>query len=294
LGYGGTYNVLGQGQGTVTVLPAVGQVVTQGQALYEVSGRPVVLLYGPKPMYRSLSSGVTGVDVVALNADLVALGFATSDELDPTSDVFGSATSTALKKLQDGLGLTQTGTLELGEAVVLPSAIRVTSVQANLGGSAGGPILTASSTTRIVTVDLNANQQSQVKAGDHVTITLPDRKSTPGVVFSVGTVAAAASAGATPTVPVVIIPTDPTATGSLDQAPVQVSIVTATVKDALVVPVNALLALAGGGYAVETVNARGVHHVVAVTLGMFDDADGLVKITGAGVSAGQRVVVPAT
>ena len=39
-------------------------------------------------------------------------------------------------------------------------------------------------------------------------------------------------------------------------------------------PVDALLALAGGGYAVEEVGAGGVHHLVGVELGLFDDAEG--------------------
>ena len=71
-----------------------------------------------------------------------------------------------------------------------------------------------------------------------------------------------------------------------------VSITTASVKDAIVVPVNALLALASGGYAVEAVASGGTHHLVGVQLGLFDDADGLVQISGAGLSPGQRVVVP--
>jgi multidrug efflux pump subunit AcrA (membrane-fusion protein) len=76
---------------------------------------------------------------------------------------------------------------------------------------------------------------------------------------------------------------------------VSVSITTASVKDALVVPVNALLALAGGGgYAIEVVDAAGAHRLVPVTLGLFDDAEGLVQVSGSGVRAGQRVVVPAS
>jgi len=35
-----------------------------------------------------------------------------------------------------------------------------------------------------------------------------------------------------------------------------------------------------------------VAHLVPVTLGLFDDADGLVQVSGSQVSAGQRVVVP--
>ena len=71
------------------------------------------------------------------------------------------------------------------------------------------------------------------------------------------------------------------------------TITTGSVANALVVPVDALLALTGGGYAVEVAGADGAHHLVPVTLGLFDDADGLVQVSGSGLSAGQRVVVPA-
>jgi hypothetical protein len=53
-----------------------------------------------------------------------------------------------------------------------------------------------------------------------------------------------------------------------------------------------LLALANGGYAVEEVGAGGVHHLVGVSTGLFDDADGLVQVSGGALAAGQRVVVP--
>jgi hypothetical protein len=294
LGYTGSYSVASQAQGTITSLPTVGQIVSQGQPLYEVNATPIVLLYGSTPAYRSLSVGMTGPDVAQLNFDLVALGYATSSQLDPTSDLFSSATATALKKLQGDLGVSKTGSLALGDAVFLPSEIRVTAVPAALGTSAGGAVLTASSTTRVVTLALSALQQSKVKVGDAVTITLPDNRTTPGVVKSVGSVATTPSSGGTPTVNVEVAPTDPGATGSLDQAPVQVSIVTATAKDALVVPVNALLALAGGGYAIETIDTQGAHHLLPVTLGLFDDAAGLVQVSGRGVAPGERVVVPST
>jgi hypothetical protein len=75
---------------------------------------------------------------------------------------------------------------------------------------------------------------------------------------------------------------------------VHVQITTASAKHALVVPVDSLLALAGGGYAVEAVRADGVRHLVPVTLGLFDDADGLVQVSGPGLFAGQRIVVPST
>jgi multidrug efflux pump subunit AcrA (membrane-fusion protein) len=91
-----------------------------------------------------------------------------------------------------------------------------------------------------------------------------------------------------------VTPSHPAATGKWDQAPVKVGITTATVPGALVVPVTALLAQSAGGYAVEVVGAGASNHLVPVSLGLFDDADGLVQITGSGLAPGEEVVVPAT
>jgi peptidoglycan hydrolase-like protein with peptidoglycan-binding domain len=301
LGYTGGYTAINQAQGTMTALPDVGQVINQGQVLYAVNGVPVALLYGSTPVFRTLAAGasasdVSGPDVAELNANLVALGYATRSELDPASDQFNWQTRRAVQKLQAHLGVKQTGSLSLGDVVFLPSAARVTTVSATLGGPAGPgqPVLTATSTTRQVTISLDAAQQSQVKVGDPVTIMLPTHQTTPGVVASVGTVAVSAASGGSggPTVTVKVTPTDPAATGSLDQAPVQVSIITAKVQDALVVPVTALVALSGGGYAVEVVGGDGGRRLVPVTMGLVDDGDGLVEVTGSGLAAGQSVVVP--
>jgi hypothetical protein len=308
----------GASSGTFTALPAAGQVVSQGQSLYSISLSPVVLLYGATPASRNLSEGMTGADVAQLNGDLVALGDATSSQLDPASDYFSAATAAALEKLQGDLGVTKTGTLDLGQAVFLPTAAKITAVDATLGGpaQAGAQVLQASSTTRQVVADIETTQQSDVAVGDQVTITLPDTQTTPGTVTSIGTVAsssatgngsgsgssstasgssssAAGGVGSTPTIAVDITPSDPSATGALDQAPVEVTITTASVNNALVVPVAALVALANGGYAIEVAGAADTRHLVPATLGLFDDADGLVQIHGPGISAGQHVVIPA-
>jgi len=179
---------------------------------------------------------------------------------------------------------------------MLAGAIRVTSIPATLGGPAGGAIIQASGTARLVKVNVDATQQANIKVGDQVTITLPDNSTTAGVVSTVGTVATAPASqgnggGGSPTVEVDITPTNQAATGTLDQAPVQVSIITASVPNALVVPVNALLALTGGGYAVEVVAATGAHKLVGVQLGLFDDSSGLVQVTGTALRPGDRVVV---
>jgi hypothetical protein len=299
LGYAGEFSVVNQAQGTVTAVPAVGQVVTQGLALYQVNGAPVVLLYGATPAYRTQSEGMTGTDVTELNTDLVALGYVTRTELPPGTALFTYWTEVGVEKLQRALGVTENGILALGEAVFAPSAVRVTTVSAALGTSAqpGQPVLSATSTARQVSIALDAAQQSEVSVGDRATITLPNNRTTPGIVSSVGTVATAPPAGSSdssPTIAVLVDPTDSAATGTWDQAPVNVTITTGSVSNALVVPVNALVALSGGGYAVEVVGANGVHHLVAVSLGLFDDAEGMVQVSGTEVVSGQRVVVPAS
>lgn len=306
---------------TFTWLPAVGQVIRQGRPLYDVNGTPVVLLYGSTPAYRSLSEDLTGADVAELNADLVALGYVTSAEIPPGSDTFTSWTTYGVEKLQAALGVTQTGTLTLGQAVFLPTAVLVSSLTASLGGpaQAGSTVLAATSKIRQVSIALDPAQRSEVAVGDKVGIVLPNNQTIPGVISSVGKVATTspsagdgdsgsgddspgsssdngpgAASGSTPTITVLVRPTEAPSAGSWwDQASVNVTVTTATAPNALVVPVDALVALASGGYAVEVVEADGVHKLVPVSLGMFDDADGLVQITSSGLAVGEKVVVPA-
>jgi peptidoglycan hydrolase-like protein with peptidoglycan-binding domain len=290
----------GGGSVVVTWLPGTGDVVDRGQAMYRVNGVPIPLLFGDEPFSRQLTEGVRGHDVQEMEQNLLGLGYASSGNLQSDGS-FTAADTAAVKRWQQALGVPVTGVVGLGDVVVLPGAARVTHLQVAVGAaiSSGTQVLTASSTARQVVVQLNAAQQSQVKVGDQVTIALPNRKTISGAVTSVGTVAtqpSPASSGSgsssTPTVEVDVAPTDPAATGTIDQAPVQVSITTATVADAFVVPVTALLAEPGGAYAVEVAGMRGGDRLLPVTLGLFDDADGLVQVSGSWLAAGLHVVVP--
>lgn len=315
---GSPYVVVNEARGTVTELPAPGHVIRQGQVLYRVDGRPVVLLYGATPAYRTLSLGASGDDVKALNADLVSLGYATARELGPSSDSYDSASEAGVRRLQAAVAAPVTGTLTLGEALFEPSAMRVTSLDAYLGGSSrpGQSVLQATTTSRQVQVALDASQQTDVAVGDKVTITLPDDRTTPGVVASVASVATCGSASgaggpavssggtgadtcggsnpnsSSPTIAVVVRPSRPTGTGDWDQAPVQVGITTDRIRDALSVPVTALIAQTDGGYAVEVAGPGSARRLEPVTLGLFDDADGLVQVTHSDLTVGDEVVVP--
>jgi len=301
LGYAGSYPVTGQGGGTLTWLPSPGQVISQGQVLYQTgNGTPVVLLHGSVPDWRALDEGTTGQDVTQLNHDLVALGYANRADIAAAGwDYYSWETTYAVQQLEEHLGVpSPPGNLSLGQVVFKPEAIRVTQVTGSLGGPASGPVLAATSDRHVVTIPLDVNQESEVKAGDTVSITLPDGTTTPGLVSSVGTVATAAPASQTPrqgqspatTIPVQVKLTDPKAAGTLDQAPVTVNITTATAHGVLAVPVTALLARAPGGYGVEVAGPGNTRRYVPVTSGIFDDADGRVQVTGA-LIPGQRVVV---
>ena len=296
---GAGYSVINQASGTFSRLPRAGEVFSRGAVLYRVSNEPVILLYGNTPVYRSLSEGSRGPDVRELNENLVALAYATSSEFKGDRSYFSAETKAALERLQHHLGDQETGSLTEGQAVFLPSQVRISIVNATLGTTArpGVAVMQATSDSQQVVVDLDASEQSEVKVGDDVQITLPDGQTTPGALSSIGTVLASSSANSSSgsgssstTLPLYITLEHPRAAGELDQAPVTVEITSAVVRHALIVPIDALLALSGG-YAVETVEADGVHKLVAVSLGTFDDAAGAVQITG-DVRAGERIVVP--
>jgi hypothetical protein len=303
LGYAGSYTVTGQGTGTLTWLPPPGRVIRAGQALYRTgNGSPVVLLAGRVPDWRSLSPGITGQDVSQLNHDLVDLGDADrADVIALGWDYYSWETSYAVQLLETHLGVVDpVGSLALGQVVFEPEALRVSQLTGRLGGPAAGPVLIATSDRRVVTIPLDAAMQTQVKAGDPVTVALPTGATVPGAVSSVGTVAtttassAASGQGPTTTIPVQVTLTDPAAAGTLDQAPVTVNITTASSPGlVLAVPVTALVAQSSGGYDVEVSGPRNTRRWVPVTPGIFDDAAGLVQVTGT-LSPGQRVVVPAS
>jgi hypothetical protein len=294
LGYSGEMKVAGQGQGTVTAVPRPGTVVERGQSLYSVDNRPVSLLYGDLPLWRRLTVGMPdGPDIKQLEQNLVALGHATEAEVS-VDEKFTAATTTAIKRWQKALGLEETGSIEAGQVVFLPGAFRVADVKAEKGSPAppGSVVMTGTSTTRVVTVDLDATKQSLAKVGDKVDVKLPDGRITPATIATVGTVAQTKGQGdsAKRVVTVTVSLDDPAASGSLDQAPVKVGVTTSSRKGVLAVPVNALLALAEGGYGVRLVDGTG--RIVVVSTGLF--ARGMVEVSGDGLAEGTQVEVPAS
>ena len=290
LGYGATHTIGGGPDGVVTALPAEGSVIDRGGTLWEVDGAPgPALLFGDKPMWRNLSSGVDkGEDVRQLEENLVALGFADPAAL-TVDDKYTSATATAVKKWQKARGVEQTGRVATTDVVFSSGPVRVSALKAAVGDrGAAAAILEVTGSEQIVTVKLDTSKASVAKQDDAVTIKLTDGRTIDGTVRSVGAVVHSDTSGNQTTnyLDVVVALADGQSAG-LDDAPVTVNFTRSSATGVLAVPVRALLALAEGGYAVERVTGA-TTELVPVTLGAF--ADGYVQITG-NVAAGDTVVV---
>jgi hypothetical protein len=309
---------------TYTTLPKVGDVISQDQSVYSLSNEPVPLLYGSIPAYRAFSIGMSdGADVGELTQDLIALGYGAGLT---QSNHYSSATAAAVERWQSALGLPSTGEVLLGQVVFEPGSIRVTSVTPSVGASVevggasagGGGVLTATSTTPDVTVALDVSQEYLVKPGDAVSIVLPDGTTVGGHIETIGNVAtcpggavtgtatgatngsgtadqtpcsSSGGGSSTPTVTVTITLDSVPESATLDQAPVNVDITTQRATNVLAVPVNALLALQGGGFGVEMVSGT-TSHLVGITTGLY--SNNLVQISGTGINVGTRVQVPSS
>jgi hypothetical protein len=285
---GSPFSAINHTRGTYTELPAAGDKVDCGDVLYRVDDKPVLLLCGTVPAYRALHVGDAGQDIRQLNRNLHVRG---------AGDAFTAKTANALKALQRRKGVHVTGALALGDAVFLPEAVRIAKVTGQLGGSAlpGAQALSATSDTLHVQVNLDPAEQGQVKRADRAQITLPGNTTVTGKVDGFGRVAETpagqGSSAADATISTYISLDDPGTARGLDRAPVGVQITTKGVDNALSVPVTALVGKSGGGFAVEVVRAGGRRELVAVTVGLFDTADGRVQVEG-DVREGDPVAVP--
>ncbi|GAA2414873.1 peptidoglycan-binding protein [Actinomadura vinacea] len=286
LGYGSPRPVPGAGKGTVTWLPKPGDRIARGRPAYKVDNRPVPLLYGSLPLYRALSEGKEGPDVEQLERNLRALGY-TGFTVD---DSFDSGTTAAVERWQDDLGVPETGAVSPGSVLVAAGEIRVAERKATVGDRLGGAVLTYTGTDRRVSVDLDVQHQRLAKKGAQVEIELPEGDTVKGTITGVGRVATEAQGDDKPaTVAVTVAVRGQSSLGSYDKAPVTVRLTADRVPDVLAVPVSALLARPGGGYAVQVVEGGRVREV-AVETGVF--SGGRVEVSGAGLAEGMKVGIP--
>ena len=298
LGYAGNYLLVGHRAGTITALPRVGQVIDRGQQVYAVDQRPIPLLFGAIPLYRMLTVDITGEDVRQLEQNLVDLGLAPRLAVDTR---FTAATEAAVKRWQHALGVTETGVVEAGDAVLAPGPVRITSVRPVVGaaGAPGQDIAAATGTGHGVHVDLDRRYRSLAAVDQRVRVQLFGGRAVDGVVASIGSAAAPPSnvnnqtngqqqQQQQQTLAVDIRVTSPEADlGGVFEGPVTVLFPGETRRAVLSVPIEALTVLPDGGYAVTVIDPAG-RRTIPVTIGLITSSR--VEITG--VDEGTRVEVP--
>ncbi|MCU7722958.1 peptidoglycan-binding protein [Actinoplanes sp. KI2] len=287
LGHGNTTTLASRGSGTVTWLPATGSTVSRGKALYRLDNKPVVLLYGSLPAYRTLQSGVKGADVRQFEKNLWALGYRGFT----VDDKYTASTAAAVKDWQDDLGLSKTGTVDTSQIRYAPTAVRIDSLSSENGATVqpGADILKYTGTALVATVDLTMDAQRLANQGATVQIEMPDGKTVPGRIVKVGTTVQQGQGDEPDTTLIEVTIAFSGAPKGLDDASVSVGFTAAERKNVLTVPVAALLALAEGGYGVQVVDGT-TTKIVAVQTGLF--ADGKVEVSGDGLAAGMKVGMP--
>lgn len=276
--------------GTLTHLPDPGSQIGQGGELYRVDNTPVFLLHGALPAWRAFAQGMEdGPDVAQLEQALKQLGYFTGEP----DEKFTWATAQAIRAWQKATGQEQTGQLDLGRVLFAPTDLRVGEMKATIGAMVGTgvPLYRVSGLDKKITADVKLGDQKLAQLGVTVQVHLPDGTTAPGTIVSVGQVTEReAAGGTTQVIPIAVVLDDPTVVDGLQRVNVTIDLPSETRENVLSVPVDALLALPGGGFGVERVNADGTTEQLPVTVGLF--AGGRVEISGDDINAGDDVVVP--
>lgn len=285
--------VTAQLAGTVTGAVLEESTVGRGDLLIEVDGQPVVAFIGQRPMWRPLADGIEdGEDIRQLETNLQELGYAPSDgETFTPDDVFDETTGDMVSDWRADLGLSDDSFVELGRIVYIDQPARVGEVLVDVGSIVGPgmPIVGLTGTGREVGLLLPVDRQDLVSVGDQVEVTLPTDEIVLGIVESIGrSVVSIGGPGGERVIEIIIDISEGDFDVQFDESPVDVELETDRASGVLAVPVNAILALSDGGYALQKGSADQAD-LVAVEIGTF--VGGLVEVTG-DISEGDTVLVP--
>lgn len=284
-------------QPVITRIPrSVGDSVSEGDVLIEISLRPVFLLQGAFPAFRDLARGVEGEDVTQLQEALGRLGY-----YEGTPDgVYAASTETAVEQMYQSKGYEPRR--DARKRIVVPAAEvafssgsgrLITEISYAVGDTIAGdvPLLTLASERLEVVAGLPPGTASRLVAGAPAVVTDAQGTSVAGLIESVADRPTADSGGLVK----IVIEVDPADTDSelLILGDVRVAVdVVSTETPVLVVPVSAVYTTADGGTWVQEVADSRVLPPVEVALGL--EADGLVEVTpadGGSLRAGESVLV---
>jgi hypothetical protein len=286
LGHGEPLTVVARGQGVVTRVADQGADLVRGAELMRVNERPVVALYGAIPMFRDLGPGAEGADVEQLIENLTALGYADCD----ATDGYTSCVEAAVRDWQEDVGATVTGQVSQADVIFVAEGSRIDLLHVRVGDllAPGGRMVDVTGSDQVVRLDVQVRDRDLLAVDTEVTVQLPGRLEVTGTVTSSTVVAASMNdPGADDTVARIEVTLDAAADAALLGAPASVHVQIGVRPDVLTIPVNALLAMAGGGHAVEVIGADGTTELVRIETGLF--AGGRVEITGDGINEGTLV-----
>jgi hypothetical protein len=283
-----------QGNVILTIAPARGAMLNEGNVAMTVSGRPAFVMQGAQPVYRDMVIGAVGDDVRQLEEALVRLGF------DPGAPegIYDGATTNAVRAwyarsgwapfdAPEGLG----AVVPADEVVFFPSLpARVDDVTLQPGNDVSGPVMTVTGSELIVSAALALDDAKLVRVGTPVTLEEPDLGlEAAGVVRQMadtpGTQGVDAQRYYLEVLPIFPPP-------SLARTSVVMTIpVASTEGEVLAVPVAALSVSADGKTRVEVETKRHATRSVVVEPGLA--AQGLVAVTPVRgrLAAGDLVVV---
>jgi len=303
-------------QARLTIVSAQASLNSADQKLTDLREGPVgaVLMYGALPAWRDFEIGMEpGTDVLQLKENLVALGYGNFKNL-RKDNVFDDETSRVISRMQSSLGLTTNGSLSFGEVIFMPgpsviasntqfpqtgsmftdktTLLTLTPLQSvNTTIMSNGDVIEGATSLQRVSTQIDVADQTLVAVGTNVKIELPNNQLVDGRVASVGDVAIVPSGNQAGN-PYLEVTIDIVGTEDLQQwtgASVVVSVTESVASNVLSAPITSLLALLGGGYALEVAENTGTR-LVAVELGVY--ADNWVEISGNGLDENTLVVVP--
>ncbi|MGH1488857.1 MAG: peptidoglycan-binding protein [Acidimicrobiales bacterium] len=271
-------------QGIVTKRHDKGTVVQPGETLIWLDNKPVTLAAGDTPLYRSLqlqgtkkSKHMTGDDVRQLQEFLLGQEIDDKGRLE-ADGIFGVSTKRAVKAWQKTQGLEETGTIDRSQLVYHPTAIRIDG-EPRVGVSFIE--LEVTEGAQEVKAQFDSKSRPFLPVGGTVDLETGDET----IQGTIKSVESTFGDDGSQKLEAVIDASKPLPTG-VERVNV---VATRTVaKDALNVPVRAVLALAGGGYGLEVETSAGLE-LRAVELGEI--VDDLAEITG-DFAEGDQVVVP--
>ena len=171
-------------QGVVTgVNLAPGEVTEQGDIIYSVDLRPVIVAMGDIPAFRTITAGDSGADVSQLQSMLTALSFYSG----PISGTAGKLTARAIKAWQTSLGLPNTGQVDLGDVIFvpqLPARLSLDTAIIKRGASltGGEPVMLGLPDAPTFTIPVTDMQAAGMPPGTRVEITAPNTQTWQAVI----------------------------------------------------------------------------------------------------------------